>query len=152
MSESAKEGHAKEGHAKEGHEGGCLCGAVRFRASGPPLWVSHCHCDDCRRACGAAVATFVGVAVESYRILAVPPVEYRSSPGVTRSFCGTCGTPLTYVAKKYPGEVHIMVGAFDKPEAFKPGAHVFADYRLPWLHLEDGLPSFDRLPPGREDG
>jgi len=101
------------------HEGGCLCGALRFEARGKPLWIAHCHCRSCRRNTGSAFATFVGYKREQFRVIKGALQNYTSSPGVARSFCGTCGTPLTYAA-----------------------AHVHVGERLPWLHLDDGLPRF----------
>ena len=67
---------------------------------------------------------------------------YVSSPGVARSFCATCGTPLAYAAERYPGEIHLYVSTLDRPEVFEPGAHVHVGEQLPWLHLDDGLPRF----------
>ena len=124
------------------HVGGCLCGALRFEAAGAPLWIIHCHCQSCRRNTGSAVATFVGYAVESFAYLKGTPKTYSSSPGVTRSFCGDCGTPLTYEAERYPGEVHVYVCTLDRPQDFVPRAHVHTGEQLPWLHLEDGLPRY----------
>ncbi len=40
--------------------GGCLCGAVRYEASGEPISVIHCHCLSCRRHTGAPVVTLAG--------------------------------------------------------------------------------------------
>ena len=124
------------------HQGGCLCGAVRFAFAEPPLWLAHCHCASCRRNTGAAVATFVGVARDRYRLLSGTPAVYVSSPGVKRSFCGRCGTPLTYEAERFADEVHINIGALDEPGRFPPTFHVHVAEQLPWLRLADHLPRY----------
>ena len=124
--------------------GHCLCGAVAFLSEGKPLWVAHCHCASCRRNTGAAFATFVGVRAGSFRYTRGAPQRFESSPGVFRSFCGRCGTPLTYEAAKYPDEVHIDIGALDEPERFRPQAHVHVAEQLPWLELSDSRPRFAR--------
>ena len=131
-------------------EGGCLCGAVRYRFDGEPLWVAHCHCGSCRRNTGAAFATFVGVRSGEFRYLCGSPQRFESSPGVFRSFCGACGTPLTYEAEKYPGEVHINIGSLDEPGQFRPQAHVFVAEQLGWLELADSLPRYAKT--AREGG
>ena len=124
------------------HQGGCLCGAIRFKAEGDPLWVAYCHCHSCRRSTGAPVTTFVGYASERFSYLAGTPQGYHSSPGVTRSFCGQCGTPLTYEAEGSPGEVHAYISTFDEPDAFPPKLHVFVPEGISWLHIADQLPRF----------
>ena len=128
--------------ADEVHEGGCLCGALRFEARGKPLWVAHCHCRSCRRNTGSAFATFVGYSETQFRVIEGALHTYASSPGVARSFCGACGTPLTYAAARYPGEVHLYVSTLDRPEVFEPKAHVHVEEQLPWLQLDDGLPRY----------
>jgi hypothetical protein len=122
--------------------GGCLCGAVRYKASGRRLWVAHCHCQSCRRNTGAPVATFVGYGQEQFAFVSGVPMSYNSSPGVTRSFCGQCGTPLTYESDFYPGEVHILLGTLDNPEDFVPQVHVHVGEKLPWLEIHDGRPRY----------
>lgn len=124
------------------HTGRCLCGAVTFQTTGAPRFVGHCHCRSCRRNTGSAVATFVGVLSDQFRYTKGRPKDYGSSPGVTRSFCPDCGTPLTYQAEVYPNEVHIYVSTFDRPEDFSPQLHVFVAEALPWLHIEDDLPRY----------
>jgi hypothetical protein len=124
----------------ETHSGRCLCGAVIFHASGAPLWVAHCHCHSCRRNTGAAVATFVGLRQTQFSYLTGTPKVFASSPEVRRSFCADCGTPLSYQSARCPGEVHIYVSTFDRPEAFPPQLHVHVAEGVPWLHLDDGLP------------
>ncbi len=131
------------------HEGGCLCGAVRYRCTGAPLWVAHCHCESCRRATGGAVVTWAGFARDRVTFTAGWPQRFASSPGVTRSFCSHCGTPLTYEAERCADEVHFAIGTFDRPEALPPTCHVFDAERISWLHLADDLPRYAGL--GRDD-
>jgi hypothetical protein len=117
------------------HTGHCLCGAVRYRALGAPKWIANCHCASCRRATGAPMATFAGFEAERFSYIAGAPVRFHSSPGVTRSFCGHCGTPLTYEGARWPGEIHVLVGTLDRPEDFRPTHNAFVEERLPWLRL-----------------
>ncbi len=123
-------------------EGGCLCGAVRYRCSGKPLWVAHCHCNSCRRACGSVVMTWAGYASESFEITRGSPKRHDSSMGAWRHFCGDCGTPITYESVRYPDEVHITVGSLDHPEDMPPQGHVFTEEQIPWFHIADELPRF----------
>lgn len=122
--------------------GGCLCGAVRWTYQGKPNWVAHCHCESCRRTCSAPVTTFVGVPRAALVWQGESPQIYQSSPGVRRSFCGTCGAPVSFDADRYPHEVHLYAAGHDDPAALTPRAHVYAAEALPWLHIEDGLRRF----------
>ncbi len=124
------------------HEGGCLCGHVRYRCRGNPEWVAHCHCQSCRRASGGAVVTWAGYTQDTYEVIKGTPVRFDSSPGVTRGFCGDCGSPMTFESARWAGEVHIAVGTFDEPGDFPPQAHVYTQERLPWLHLDEHLKSY----------
>jgi hypothetical protein len=126
------------------HTGHCLCGAVTFRAEGTPLWIAHCHCASCRRNTGSAVATFVGFRESQFAVTAGKPKVYESSPGVKRSFCGRCGTPLTYGGARASGETHAYLGVMDHPEAYTPTFHVFTEEALPWLHIDDNAQHFRR--------
>jgi hypothetical protein len=120
--------------------GGCLCGAVRFKVSGAPLWAAHCHCTSCRRATGAAMVTFAGYRRAQFAYAQGAPQRFNSSPGVVRSFCGNCGTSLTYEGARWPDEVHVHLSTFDDPAAFAPQAHVYTAEQMPWLKLADDLP------------
>jgi hypothetical protein len=119
------------------HTGRCLCGEVRYRATGAPKWIANCHCESCRRATGAPLTTYAGFAAERFAYVAGEPVPFNSSPGVTRTFCARCGTPLTYEGARWPGEVHVLIGTMDRPQDFPPTRDAFADEKLPWVHLAD---------------
>ena len=77
-------------------EGGCRCGSVAFRARTEPTVVVYCHCRDCRRSSGAPISLWVGYRSERVELTRGEPTVYESSPGVRRSFCGTCGSPISF--------------------------------------------------------
>jgi hypothetical protein len=49
-------------------EGGCLCGAVRFIATGQPRGIYWCHCESCRKHTGAPVSVFVAIERDAYTV------------------------------------------------------------------------------------
>ena len=132
-------------------EGGCLCGAVRYRVDSAPLWTGYCHCTSCRRSTGAPVTMFVGASVDSVTFTAGERARFASSPGVQRGFCARCGTPLTYEGERFPGEIHFYVSTFDEPQALRPRFHVYYEERLEWLEISDSLPRHATTT-GRADG
>lgn len=116
-------------------EGGCLCGAVRFTAKGTPLWTAYCHCASCRRHTGAPVSAYAGYPSDAVTFTGAAPSYFSSSQGVRRGFCKVCGSTLSYEGERWPGEIHLHIGAFDEPAAFPPKGQAFEEERLPWLHL-----------------
>jgi hypothetical protein len=133
-------GEKAVGMAQEERSGRCLCGAVRFRAFGAHNWIVHCHCESCRRATSAAFATYVGYPSGAVTWTAEIPRLYHSSPGVTRSFCPHCGSPMSFAGERWPGEIHLFAASFDEPASLVPNEHVYVEEQLPWVHLNDGLP------------
>jgi hypothetical protein len=129
--------------------GGCLCGAVRFTATGFPSWIGICHCDSCRRATGGTLIAAAGFARSAVEIAGESLRYIASSPGVRRSFCFRCGTSLSYENERWPADIHLMVGAFDDPKPLAPAFHIFAREQLPWLHLTDALPRYPTTPSGK---
>lgn len=123
--------------------GRCLCGATVFEFTGRPTWACYCHCDACRRNCSAPVVGWLGVPLERFRWVGAEPRLYRSSKGVKRSFCGTCGAPMAFEADHYAGDMHLYAASLDDPADFTPTFHVNYESKLPWLALEDDLPKHD---------
>jgi hypothetical protein len=124
------------------HNGGCFCGAVRYRASAPPLVVAHCHCTMCRRISGAPLVTWAVFATDAFAFTQGTPAELRSSPQAVRTYCARCGTPLTFVGNERPQMIDVTVGSMDRPEDFAPAVHVWTSSRIPWLRCDDGLPRY----------
>lgn len=124
--------------ATEQFEGGCLCGAVRFVATGRPNGVYWCHCQSCRKHTGAPVSVFVAFDAKAYTVTKGEIIKFDSTPGRTRrGFCARCGSTLTCEALPQIRETHFHVGAFDQPALLQPTKHYFAEERLPWLHTRD---------------
>jgi hypothetical protein len=132
-----------------GLQGGCMCGAVRYEASGEPFNATLCHCVDCRRASGAPALAWFSVRRDTLHWTRGSPARNASSPGVERLFCGQCGTQLTWDGAGAPGEIDVTVCSLDDPEAVAPADHTFASQQLRWLHLADTLPRYART---RSDG
>ena len=120
-------------------EGHCLCGQLRFSVQGTPRWVAYCHCASCRRHTGSPVGCFANFPLADVQFTG-ERATYGSSPGVTRSHCATCGTPVAYQTVQRADEIDLYVNAFAHPEDFAPQAHVFAAERLPWFDTRDILP------------
>jgi hypothetical protein len=129
--------------------GGCLCGSVRYGAAAPVSTATFCHCRSCRRASGAHSLPWVTVARAGLRWHgSAAPTHYLSSPGVTRSFCARCGTPLAYASDSSPATLDLTVGSLDDPAAIAPADHIWMEDALPWDRPADGLPAHRRT---RED-
>jgi hypothetical protein len=124
--------------------GGCMCGAVRYKARGAPVWVGHCHCESCRRATGAPVVTFVCFKVDQVAFTKGERRIYNSSPGVGRAFCGQCGTPLTWEGKSnMPARgaiLEVYISTLDDPNAFTPTNHICYSEKIAWFDVADNLP------------
>lgn len=119
--------------------GSCLCGALSFRADVPPRRVTHCHCEMCRRASGAAVATFA--TFESARVHWDGEMRrFDSSEVGWRGFCPTCGSTVCFGFKPRPERIYIATGIFDDPDAFPAGFHDYREHKIEWLSVDPELP------------
>lgn len=119
--------------------GGCLCGAVRYRASAPPQYASYCHCGMCRKSSGAPFTGFVEFPQDALQWTKGQATTYLSSDGVVRDFCGRCGSPLTFQADEV---LFVTLGSLDTPDRVTFTCHTYTKERLPGMDLADGLPEF----------
>lgn len=115
--------------------GGCLCGDVRFVASGRPYRVGVCHCLGCRKQHGAL-----------FHVAAVFPEDAVTIEGETRDyegrfFCPRCGSPLV---ARTGDEVEVSVGSLDAPGLLTPTYETWAIRREPWLPAFPGTRRYER--------
>lgn len=120
-------------------EGGCACGAVRYRAKVPAegYW---CHCRMCQRATGAVAVAFVNTLKRDVEWTKGAPVEWASSAIARRGRCADCGTPLTF---HHPDseKMDLTVASLDTPEVVHPGSHFGIESRVPGWVPPDDLPA-----------
>lgn len=120
------------------YRGGCLCGAIRFEATGVPGNPHTCSCDICRRHTGAATVSWVEFPSDAV-IWTGPgdkPSTYRSSDYSSRAFCPACGSSLGAIDDA--PVIALLHGAFDAADApeLRPLSHSFEDERPRWWHVE----------------
>ena len=116
-------------------QGGCFCGKLRYRTTCEPIHSTMCHCANCRRASGGQVVAWLTFPSQCFSLVQREPVEYRSPTGAVWSFCGNCGTTLTYLGASRQDEIDVTTGSADEPEAFPPKEQVNVDEKLSWVAL-----------------
>jgi hypothetical protein len=127
-------------------EGGCHCGAVRYRLTGAPGRASLCHCTDCTGQSGAPV---VGWAVFGKGQLSIEGevATYASSEHGRRQFCPDCGTGLFYTNEQlFPGAVDVQMATFDDPDALQPTEQIQVAERIGWMKDIGKLKAYERWP------
>jgi len=127
------------------YTGSCLCGGVTFEIDGELESIQVCHCIQCRKAQGTAMATNIPVAKSAFRLLSGADLlqGYESSPGKQRVFCRRCGSPIYSERVDGPGVVRIRAGILDGDLDVRPIAHFYTAYRANWWPVDDDLPRFE---------
>lgn len=126
-------------------EGGCLCGAVRFKAEGEPLNVRVCHCRNCQKAMGSP---FFARALFDSRALTIEGETegYPSSPALERVFCRKCGTRM-FARRTNGTAVGVALAVFDDRNAFQPTEHIWVSEKMNWVTIDDGLKQYPETVP-----
>jgi hypothetical protein len=130
------------------HEGGCLCGAVRYRAHNEPLRRSVCHCRNCQRRTGSAFgigAYFNESDVELSGTLRT--YEQRSDESgrwLKMQFCPNCGSTVSWTLELYPGLRALAGGTFDDPDWLTIERHVWTRSRQKWVVCPQGVETFEK--------
>lgn len=129
-------------------EGGCLCGAIRYRIEGEAAAAMVCHCTHCQKQSGSAFSTILGVP-EGQVAITGEPATYRDSgesgKSVERLFCGTCGSPLFSRVEVAPGMLWVKAGTLDDASGFTPAAHIWTRSKQCWVDT-GAVPAFETNP------
>jgi hypothetical protein len=125
-------------------EGGCLCGAIRYRVSGPAISKTLCHCRSCRLACGGPTLAWAIFDVKDIEFISGALTEFCSSPQTLRGFCNACGTTLTYRTEKRPEHLDITTATFDHPQHFMPDCEIYVAEKIAWETLHPDLRRYER--------
>jgi hypothetical protein len=121
-------------------EGGCLCGAIRYRLSGTIEDSAYCHCRTCQRQSGAPVVAWFAIAPGALAYTKGKPKGYRASTRATREFCGDCETYLLFREDDATASLGVNTATLDDPAQVPPTFHIWYESHVPWFDTADTFP------------
>lgn len=126
------------------HRGHCRCESVVISVSAEPEVSVYCHCDDCRRSCGAPLIAAIGMPKTAINWIATETLATWTNGTCTRLFCSHCGSPVAQEHESAPDKTFFNTAFMDDPEKFPPTFHSFEGQQLSWLELTDDLPRYEK--------
>ena len=133
-------------------EGGCYCGAVKYKGSGDPVFKGQCHCRECQYTSGGAPNMVLGMPADGFSFTSGEPKAFSRDDldnAVSREFCANCGTHLLSRSPQLPGVVLLKVGTLDDPSAFgQPDMAIYMCDKQSFHQVPEGVATFDRMPGG----
>lgn len=133
------------------HSGSCLCGSVKYQVHGDFGSAAFCHCSRCRKVSGSAFAANVAIDAAAFEVIsgADSLKSFNTPEGVHRTFCSSCGSPITSTRDSMPGVLRLRLGTLDTPVgSMRPSAHIFVASKADWYEIHDALPQFAERPAG----
>jgi hypothetical protein len=128
-------------------EGGCACGATRYRLKTKPMFVHCCHCRDCQRQTGSAFALNALIETDRIEILSGKPeaVNMPTDSGRPHDIyrCPACRIALWSDYGRRPALRFVRVGTLDAASALPPDVHIFTRSKLPWVRLPNDMPAVE---------
>ena len=135
-------------------EGGCRCGAVRYKLSLdglPPTYA--CHCLDCQTWSGSAFSQQTFVPEAALAVTGAVVVYEFTTPGGNTSMqrmCGVCHARIYNTNSARPNVAVVRAGTLDRSDELRVVAHIWVERKQPWLTLDDGVPAWPEAAPPAE--
>jgi hypothetical protein len=127
-------------------EGGCACGAVRYRLTSDPLFVHCCHCLNCQRQTGSAFVINLLIEAGRVEVLAGDPQPVdvpRDDGSMQRIYrCPTCQVAV-FSEYTRPQIWFVRGGTLDEPRSIEPDVHIFTKSKVEWVTLPESTPAFE---------
>src|SRR5438046_9040328 len=127
-------------------EGGCSCGAVRYRLASDPLFTHCCHCLNCQRQTGSAFVINLLIEADRVELLAgdLRPIEVPRDNGSKQTIfrCPNCQVAV-FSEYGRPEVRFVRGGTLDEPTAIAPDVHIYTRSKVGWLSLPEGTPAFE---------
>jgi hypothetical protein len=127
-------------------EGGCACGAVRYRLTSDPMFVHCCHCLNCQRQTGSAFVINLLVEADRVEVLAgeLRPVEVPRDDGSAQTVfrCPTCQVAV-FSNYGRPEVRFVRGGTLDDPSSVTPDVHIYTRSKVPWVRLPEAAQAFE---------
>jgi len=129
-------------------EGGCACGAVRYRLGSEPLFVHCCHCLNCQRQTGSAFVINLLIEADRVELLAgePQPVDVPRDDGSTQRIyrCPTCQAAV-FSEYTRPEIWFVRGGTLDEPRDVTPDVHIYTRSKVSWVTLPESTPAFEEF-------
>jgi hypothetical protein len=130
--------------------GGCLCKAVRYRITAPPIVTRICWCRDCQYFAagnGTVNTCFPSNAVTIEGKLADFVSVADSGNVMHRRFCPSCGTHMFSEAEVRPHLIFVRAGTLDDREIAKPSMSIWTSSAPTWACIDERIPRVTHQPP-----
>jgi hypothetical protein len=133
-------------------EGGCRCGAVRYRVTVEKLPnVYACHCRDCQTWSGSAFSLQAILPENALEETGEPAIFELTSPTSGRTSrqrgCPVCFTRVFNTNSSRPGSVTLRAGSLDRSDELKVVAHIWTGRKMAGIVIPEGVPSWPETPP-----
>src|SRR5262245_2826364 len=127
-------------------EGGCACGAVRYRLTSEPMFVHCCHCLNCQRQTGSAFVVNLLIEADRVERLGEEPQAVdapRDDGSVQRIHrCPRCQVAV-YSEYGRPEVLFVRAGTLDEPRAVTPDCHIYTRSKVGWVELPESANAFE---------
>jgi hypothetical protein len=131
-------------------EGGCQCGAVRYKVTRAPVLAVECYCLHCQKTSGAGHALHFLVPAPAFELQGktqTHAMKADSGNTTTSSFCPVCGSPIHGSSTGFAQMVTVRAASLDDSSALRPKMAVYTKRLQAWDHLDPALPAFPESPP-----
>ena len=133
------------------YEGGCLCGAIRYRLTAEPLTFYVCHCTDCQKQTSTSFNLSMPVARESFELLRGEPGSYSVPLSAGRlwngRYCTVCITRVWSEPPKFPQVINLRPGTLDDVRSLRPVGHIWTRSAQPWVEIPRDTLNYEGQPP-----
>ena len=127
-------------------EGGCSCGAVRYRLTSDPLFVHCCHCLNCQRQTGSAFVINLLIEADRVELLSGDPrpIDVPRDDGSKQKIfrCPACQVAV-FSEYGRPQVRFVRGGTLDDPREITPDVHIFTRSKVGWVRLPEEAPAFE---------
>jgi hypothetical protein len=110
-----------------------------------PFDLGDCHCIDCRRSAGAPYVTWGSVPRADLVVTKGEPRKITHATRI-RSFAACCGTHLFIEDSEDSDNIDVTIASLDDPAPFAPQKAIFLEDKLPWVVIDESIPSFPAVP------
>jgi len=129
--------------AEKIYTGGCLCGRIRYTATGPTDGFPHlCSCEHCKKRSGGPTMAWAGFYLVNFAWDGPggEPTWYETYPGKTkRGFCPACGSQIAGIDIDKPDTdktiMGVLIPSLDEPEQpeFRPIHQSSRPHAFSWM-------------------